>query len=427
MLKVSFRNIFRNKRRTIITFILISVGSIIFSIFRFVSFGVHQDMIWHVVELNTGFIQIAANGWLENPVIERAMDTTPELIQELKNMEKIHAVAPRIAGHGLISYRENSRFISVLGIDALQEKKITTIHKRITEGSYLNPESDKHQGIIGYKLARHLGVSPGDTVYIIGSQFDGSMRVLSVEISGIYKAVDVELDMSRIIINLQAARQLFSPDDPESQIKRYTSIALGVEHYRDAEDVYGRLSEKFPIPELEKDEDRENSENYDPVALFWEDLNPGIVQMVILDEIQNDLFYGFLLIIIAFGVLNNVQMSIHERNRELGILLALGTRPRDLVAMILLETLIIMIPSLIIGNAVGTGICYYWYLNPIVLGGDFGQMYIDMGFEPILRPILDTFQLWVSILSIFVPSMTLALIASRRVFKLNPVQIIGTL
>ena len=384
-------------------------------------------MIWHVVELNTGFVQIAANGWLENPSLERALDVDPGLLDSLKTTEGVTAVAPRILGHALISHEENSRFVSVLSVDAANETKITGIHKRMIEGSYLDAESNAAQGIIGYRLAMHLGIKPGDTAYLVASQFDGSMGATGIEITGIFKAVDVELDMSRIIINLNTGKELFAPDDPENNIARYTSIALGAENYRKAETLYETLSERYPLPALAEGEDRENSANYSPVALNWDDLNPGVVQMVLFDEIQNDLFYSFLVIIIAFGVLNNVQMSIHERTRELGILLAVGTKSSELHKMVIYETLILLIPSLAIGNLFGIAICYYWYLNPIVLGGGMGEMYMEMGYEPILRPILDYFELWISILSIFIPSILFALLASRKIFKLNPVQIIGTM
>lgn len=430
MFKVAFRNVLRNRRRTIVTLILMSLGSMLFSFFRFFSYGVHEDMIWHTVGLDSGFVQIAANGWLENPVIQRALDVDESLLQKLE-VPGVTVVSPRIKGHALASSGEISRFISVLAADPQKEKQITTLSTKMIRGDYLSGQNDGnadyYEGIIGYKLANHLELDVGDTLYLIGSQFDGSMGAIPVRIKGVFRAVDPELDTSRVMINLEGGRRLFAPGNPDEGIVRYTSIALGVDDYKKAAGVIRNLTSIFPDPELAEGEEREESNNYDPVVLDWKEMNPGIIQMMLLDEIQNDFFYSFLVMILAFGMLNNVQMSIHERVRELGILLALGTRPGSLHLMILSEVVMILLPSLAIGTGLGMGLAYYFQLNPIVFSGSIGEMYEDMGMITTLRPIVVPGEILIAIASLLIPSMLLALMAARRIFKLKPVEIIATL
>jgi ABC-type lipoprotein release transport system permease subunit len=426
MLLLAFRNTFRNRRRTIVTLILMIFGSVLFSFFRFFSYGVHQDMILHVVGLTTGYVQIAANGWLENPIIERALDVDDELLSSLR-VQGVTQISPRIFGYALISRGENSRFISVLAAEPELEKKITVVHEKIIEGNYFADPDGQYDAIIGYRLARHLGAGIGDEVYLVGSQFDGSVGAVKIRIGGIYRATETTMDNSHIIIRTQAGRELFAPDSPGEGIIRYTSIALAITDYRTAERVHERLLQKYPIPELPPGEEREESSNFDPVALSWEDLNPGVVQMVILDEVQNDFIWAFLVIIVAFGVLNNVQMSIHERLREFGVLLAIGTRPGQIHRMLMYEVLIVLIPSLIIGVAGGMGLGYYFNVNPIEFSGEYGEIYEEFGFVPKFRSIVDAGEIWIAVIGITLPSMLLALLAARRIFKLKPVEIINTI
>jgi len=426
MLKVAFRNIFRNTRRTIITFLMISIGSVLFSFVRFLAYGAHQDMIWHVVSLSSGFIQVAANGWHESRSIERALDVDETLLKSLR-VEGVTAVSPRIFSHALISHGENSRFISVLAADPELEKNITVIHEKIKQGVDLSRTDDPYAAMIGYKLAKNLDLKLGDSAYLIGSQFDGSMGAIKINIAGIYKSINTELDISHVIIKPGAGRELFAPGSPSEGVIRYTSVALGVKDYRVADRVYRALVAKYPFPELEKGEAREESLNYGPVVLNWKDMNPGIIQAVLIDEIQNDFFWVFLLIVLAFGVLNNVQMSIHERVKEFGVLLAVGTNPRSLYAMVLYEVLIVLLPALFIGTLGGMGVGYYFNVNPIVFTGNFEQAYEELGFVPVIRSIVDPVEIWIAVLAVFVPCILFALFAIRRIFRLNPVEIIGTI
>ena len=411
------------------TLVLMTLGSLLFSFFRFFSYGVHQDAIWHTVGLHSGFVQIAANGWLENPVIQRALDVDDALLDSLR-VPGVQTVAPRIQGQALASSKELSRFISVVAVSPEKEKGITDIYRKMKEGTYLTGidySDGSAEAILGDKLARYLELHVGDRFYLVGSQFDGSMGAIAVTLHGIFRAVDPELDSTRAFINLSDGRKIFAPGDPERGIIRYTSIGLGVENYRTARDVIRILEKKFPDPPLENGVAPEDSENYDPVVLDWKELNPGVIQMMLLDEIQNDFFYGFLVMILAFGILNNVQMSIHERTRELGILLAVGTRPGALHRMILAEVLFVLIPSLALGIGLGMALGWYFEAHPIVFGGGMGNMYEDMGFVNQFRAIVDPGEIWIAIVSLSVPALTLAMVAARRIFRLKPVEIINTL
>lgn len=433
MLSMAYRNILRNRRRTVVSLIMIVFSALLVSSMRFLSFGMHERMIWHAVGLSSGYLQVAANGWLENTELQRALDVSPELLQDLR-VDGVTEVSPRILGQALASHGQSTRFITVLAADPAREMKVTSIHEKIIKGRFLSAADQganatdakqaSYAAVIGHKLADHLDADVGSKVALVGSQFDGSIGALLVEVVGIYKAQDVEMDANRVLLSLAAGREMFAVDAPEEGLVRYTSLALAVEDYRASERVFEKLSAKFPLPKLEPGEARENSDNYDPVVHNWEELNPGLIQFTALDQAGNEMFLAFLIIMMAFGILNNVSMSLHERRRELGILTAIGTPRISLAFMVLYETLLLLVPGVFLGTLLGTGLSYYLEMNPIVLTGQTAEAYQEMGVVPIITAIVDTTELWIAVLSLMIPTLGFVSIALRRLFQLKPVEAI---
>jgi len=343
LLRLALRNLFRNRRRTIIALVSISLSVALTSLMRFLTFGVHQENIEQVVELSTGYMQVAAYGWLESRrQLDRAVDYTEELQQKLKHPAIKH-VSPRIESGALIAFRENSAFVQVHGASPDQEKKVTNVHEYVVEGQYLEgglkqEPRERNQAVdqtpvydimIGHRLASNLEVSLGDEVSIVGTRFDGSTGAILGQVQGIIKTGNPGLDGSKVWTDLTAARQLFAPDDPERDLRRYTSIVLGSSSALEAKDQYQDLKELFPRPETELEP--EFARNYEPVLHLWDELNQDLVQYLLLDRIGNEVTMSFLILIMAAGVMTTVEMALHERRREFGILMAIGTRGSHLV------------------------------------------------------------------------------------------------
>jgi len=352
MLKNAYRNVWRNKRRTIITLVTVTLGTSFILMMRFFSYGSHEETIKNAVSLSSGYVQIAANGWLENKPLERALDVDSSL------------------------------------------------------------------------------------VHLVGSQFDGSIGAIPVRITGIYLAHDTALDNSTLFTSLEGGEELYALSASLAQeerggrdpsLSRYTSLVLGVNNYRDAESLVEKLKEIFPTPPLADGESRENSLNYDPVVHSYGELIPGIIQLMLLDQISGEITLAFLIIIVAFGVLNTVQMSLHERYKEFGIMMAIGTRPGYIMRMVLLETFFIVLPGILLGTIIGVGFGTYFHIHPIVFTGGDAKMMTDMGFSPVMPALVDISELGIGILSIGLPSLVFAMLSVLRISRLRPVEAISTM
>jgi len=450
MIKLAFKNIFRNKKRTIITLILIIFSSFLITFLRFFSYGSHEETIKSAVQLKTGYLQVAANGWLKNKPIDKALEVSDKFLSSLK-VKGVKEISPRIFGQGLISYKTSTKFLSIISADSEKEKKITTLHSKIKEGRiYSNKIKNTkirnnviiYEAIIGQNLSKSMGIKLNSIASIVSSQYDGSVGAVMIKIVGIYKSDDAGLDTSFVFMNLKAGNELFGLSN--NDITRYSSLAISVKNYKEAEKVYNQLVKLYPkntslktentsakmssksldISKLSNslDDDMiQESKDIEPVIHSWQELIPGVLQLVWFDQISGEFTFAFLILIMAFGVLSAIQMSIYERKNEFGILIAIGTKGSQLVRLVMTETFFILIPGLILGALFGILLGYYFEVNPIILTGEYAKMSIENGFAPVLRCIVDAKELWIALLSLGIPSLLFSFFTSIKILKMNPV------
>jgi ABC-type antimicrobial peptide transport system permease subunit len=171
-----------------------------------------------------------------------------------------------------------------------------------------------------------------------------------------------------------------------------------------------------------KEEIKANLDNEDLVVLDWKELMPDFEQSIQLDNISGIFFLAILFVIVAFGILNTVLMSVTERFREFGISLSIGMSNSKLVLVVLLETLFITILGLIIGNVIGYGINLYIFNNPIEFGSEYAWMYEEYGFLPRIEASLKFSVFFNSSISIMIASVIAAVYPIIKVIRLEPLK-----
>ena len=434
ILRFCFRNVLRSRRRSGITFALVVFCSFLITAFRFLAYGMHQEALWNAVGLTKGFVQVAAYGWLQNPTIERALSVDQSLLRSLR-LRGVRAVSPRLEAMALAAHGDDSAFVSVFAADSALEEAITTFHAVPVEGMHLRESSALggrtergypiYRATLGRTLADNLQCAPGCTITLVTNQFDGSVGAITVVVVGIFRSMDGIIDATRINIPVEAGRELLGVPVQENGSFMATSLAIGIEDYLLAGEVYRELRVRFPPPEGDR-KDAGHSREFGPVAHFWPELIPGLVQMMALDDVQNNVSWAFLILIMAFGVLGSAQMSIQERTRELGVLLALGMRRGLLAWTTLLETGLILVPGMCAGALLGSGAASYLYTHPLTLSGEMAAAYAAMGLQaPRIIAIVDVRELWVGLLSLFLPAAASVLLAARRLYTLEPARILS--
>ncbi|MGL4369400.1 MAG: ABC transporter permease, partial [Spirochaetota bacterium] len=358
------RNVRRNPRRTVLTLLTIIVGCAVIIIMNAFAKGGHDQMIKDEVELSTGHIQIHEKGYRENLTIDYALQRDPQLERYLDKNRFAAGWAPRIYADALASFGDNTSGVTVQGIDPGREKTVSIFHQKLIQGRYLAP-GDTDKAVIGSVLARNLSVKTGSSVTLISQGFDGSIAADRLVVKGIFTSRNQEYDSYLVLMPLARANETFTMN---GYIHSYTIRAADADHVRPLnEQISGRFASA----------DRE--------ILTWESLMPWMVQYIVLDDAGAYIFDAILFLVVAFGILNTIQMSVFERTRELGIMLSIGTNPGQIVWMILAESFIITTLGVFIGSLIGCGVSWYYQINPLDISGMADEIAV-YGFTTISMP-----------------------------------------
>jgi len=369
LIKLSWRNIGRNKRRTLITITAIAFATLISIAMRGLQIGTYKENIDNAVSLFTGYIQIQRPEFLKNPSLQKSFLLTDGLRSTILTTPYIKGMAPRIYSDALIALQDKSFGVAIFGISPEQEATVTKILEKTNNGRFFSSDTTL-EIVVGYKLLKNLEARIGDTVVVLSQGFDGTMGNMLFKIVGTIKTGSIELDRSSVFMGLKTAQELLS------MYGRVNAVAISVTNAKKTQHIKRALNKKL----LKENE---------LVCRTWEEILPELKNSIDFDNVSGALMLAVLVIVVAFGILNTLLMSVTERFREFGILLAIGMPNKDLARMVLLEGIIIMIIGLAIGNSLAVFVNHYFSENPITISGNTASIYEEYGFLPVLKSSLD--------------------------------------
>ncbi len=357
---MAWRGLWRNKRRTIITISAVAFATFLTLLSKAMNDGTYLTNIKYALDSYTGYLQINKRGYIDNPTLKKSFFPDEKIKFNLKSTPNIKGFTHRVVSDGLIAHKNNTFGVMILGINPLSEKEVTKISSRVKEGSFLNPQNKKDI-VIGAKLSEKLEAKPGDTVVVLVSCFDGSMGDLKLRIGGIMKSGQAETDAGVVYMLIETAQDLFALDG------RISTIVISLTDFNKIPETKQQLAKSLN-KELEVSD--------------WTRMMPELKQTMDMDSVNTLIFLGILIVIVGFGILNTILMSVTERFKEFGVILALGAKNLKLIWVVVIETLCISIIGLLTGLFFGIIINYYVYYNPIAITGTMADMYKELGFIP---------------------------------------------
>lgn len=401
ILKLAWRNIWRNKRRSILTLLAVTFAVIASIAMRGIQEGTYELNIKNAVEMFSGYLQIQEKGYLSNPSLAKSFKPTEDLKSTLSKVDGIKAYSTRINADGLISFKDNSLGCAIFGLNTQSSQETSRIFSKLNEGRFFT-ELESYEIVIGYKLLKNLKADIGDEIVILAQGFDGSLGNMKFKIVGTTKMGMQDFDAMSVFMDTKSAQELLS------LYGRITALAIDINSFDDLYDI--------------KEEIKANLKNEELVVLDWKELMPDFEQSIQLDNISGIFFLAILFVIVAFGILNTVLMSVTERFKEFGISLSIGMSNYKLVLVVLLETLFITIIGLILGNIIGFGINLYIFNNPIQFGSEYAWMYEEYGFLPRIEASLKFSVFFNSSISILIASVVAAVYPIIKVIRLEPLK-----
>lgn len=300
-----------------------------------INYGAYAIIIDFSLRMFPGHAQVQARGYQDRPEMHKAIDQADSLAEQLRQSGLYRGVTVRTQGFALVSSAERSYGASIVGVQPDTEQQVSLIPGLVKEGRFLQA-NDAFEAVIGSALARNLKVKPGDEITILGSAKDGSVAATILSVAGIFKSGSNEIDRYFVEIPLGTFQDTFGMG------KSAHSIAIIGSDPQNQQTMLVEL--------------RRSITDGDLVVLDWDQLMPGLKEGLEFDRIGDWIFMGILLLIIIFSIFNTFMMSILERTREFGLMLALGARPRRITGVVMLESFLLTLIGTVVGTLLGTAL-----------------------------------------------------------------------
>ncbi len=402
ILKIALRNIYRNKKRSLITISSIFAALFFIVLMRALQFGFYDKLIETVVESYAGYVEIHADGFWDNQSLDNSMEVDQRLIDDIKSVEGVDNIVQRLQTFSLISMGDKTKGGVINGINISEEQKITDWNKKMLSGSV---NLGDNEIIIGKGIAKYFDVAENDTLILYGQGYRGMMAAGKFPIIGIIDLKNPDLNKLGVFMNMETARNYVSSDEIS------THIIIDKEQYYKEEKIVDDLSQLL-------------SDDFE--VMTWKQTLPEIEQTITADSAGGIIMAFILYVIVVFGMFGTVLMMTEERKYEFGVLISIGMSRMRLFGIILIETIILSMIGVVMAILITYPISYYYYLNPINLAdlmGDGADMMIEeMGFSPI-APMSISWDIPLShALVIFIFSLIISIYPAIKIMKLNPVK-----
>lgn len=363
-LQLAWRNLWRNRRRTLITIAAIFFAGFFVIFMRVFQLGAYDNMTRNMVGSYSGYIQIHENGYWDEKTLDNTFEESEELYQVIETTPGVEGVSPRLTGMSLISTGQKTRGAQVVGIDPEREFQLD-LESRLDEGSAVPADGV----VLGRELADFLGVQLGDSLVFIGQGYHGMSAYALLPVNGIAKFANPQLNGGIAIIDLRMAQYVFATD------ARLTELAINTSPDVDEVLVASQIKSQLDTAQYE--------------VMTWQEIMPELVQSIEADSAGGVLMAGVLYLVISFSLLGTFIMLAAERKREYGMLVGLGMRKGQLIKVAALEAFLMAILGSALSIIGSRPLALYFNHNPIQFTGQALEAMKEMGMEASMPTSLD--------------------------------------
>ena len=359
---IAFRNMWRNKRRTLIIILSISfaLSSVIFM--KGISLGMYNKATESAVESFTGHLQIQGKEYFDEKIIDNAFEQS-QVDFSIFEDNRVSAFSPRLESFTLASVGMQTKGSLVIGVDLKKEDKLTHLKEKLVDGDFFEPGTQKQEVVLGKGLAKYLKASPGDTIVLVGQGYHGVSAAGLYIVKGIihYPSAPA-LDKQVIYLPLAQSRELFSAPD------MLTSIAVTINDPDNLSETIASLETKF--------------QDKDIVAVSWKTILADFEKILKGDMQSMNVIMLILYLIVGFGVMGTVLMMTVERKREFAIMAAIGMKKMQLRLILLIEMVSVALIGILAVIPLTLPMVYYLHMNPMPFPEAKAKQLISYGYDP---------------------------------------------
>lgn len=368
LLTLAWRNLWRNKKRTVVTLSSIATGFGLCVFFIGIGDGSHNSMIRNAIQLGEGHLTLQPKGYLSAPANHKYIEDTLAFSSMFKTLNLTEQSYARVSLQVLASTANNSIGAGFEGVESLSDPRIEELGKHLTQGSteiLTNPRNV----LIGHKLANKLKVGVGGKIVLMAGKSGGDSQAQLARVKGIYDSGLTEIDSYLILGSTELGRMFLEGEGADLTKAPVTRIAIFLEDPEQTtaskQQLVGLLNQQSLLD--------------DTLELFnWQEMMPQLVQFIVLDDAGNYIFLGIILIMVVIGIVNTVLMSVLERTREFGLLRALGLNRQYLLALVCCETILLSMLAVLAGWLVGGGVHFWFAEHGLDLAALMGEANTEM-------------------------------------------------
>jgi ABC-type lipoprotein release transport system permease subunit len=362
LLKIAWRNLWRNKRRTLITTASVFLAVTLSLFMRSMQKGSYKTMIDSVVT-EVGHIQVHDSGYWESKSINDSFIFSESLKEKIEAHENVKSVIPRFETFALGSYGDMTKGLMIQGIVPSLEDPRKKISNKLIKGRFL---TENDNGIVlAEGLANYFNIKVNDSIALIGSGYQGITASGLFPVVGIIKYPIPKLNNFIAYMSMGNVQEIFSPYHSNLTSSLIIDLKNGNDLAEKAENINQILGTKYEV-------------------LSWQKMLPDVVQQIDGDNAGGIFMLAILYIIVAFGIFGTVLMMTMERRKEFAIMVAVGMHRGKLAIVVFFETIFIGMMGVIAGIIASLPLLKYLYHHPIPLSGEMANMMLEFNMEPVM-------------------------------------------
>ncbi len=396
---LAWRNIWRNKIRSIIIMVSVAIGLFagiaVLSLYK----GMMKSRIATVVNAETGHLQIHDSNFKKDYEPRFFVSNGNNVVNTINKMPEIKAFALRSIANGMLTTPTGSAGVKINGIFPEQEYNISQLKLKIKEGKEFDPRK-KNEVFVGKKLAEKMKLKLGAKLVLTFT--DTAQEIVSgaFRIAAIYQSDNAPLDERNVYVKISDLNTLLGIPG------QFHEIVILLNKDETLKTTQEKLQKQLPQYQVES----------------WVDISPEMNLMVRTTDQYSYIIIVIIMIALAFGIVNTMLMAILERTREIGMMIALGTSKARVFTLILLETLFLTVAGTPVGILVGWGVISYFNKQGLDISGMGKEMMSSFGFNTLVYPEFPDEKLAGVLLIVTGTAIVSCLFPAIKAVKLKPAE-----
>jgi putative ABC transport system permease protein len=400
---VAWRNIWRSKVRSLVIICALAIG-ILSGVFTWALYeGMVTQRINSAIKTEASHIQLHQKNYLENPDVKYLINNADSIRIQIDSMAGVKAVTVRVIVNSMITSAETGSGVQVIGINPEDEKQVTNIYEKITDGGYFEGKG-RNPIVIGKKMADKLNVNVRSKIVLTMQDMNGEIVRALFKVSGIYKISNSMYEEMTVFVRKSDLTRLIGLDSDNGH-----EIAVLLQDDKTCDIVKDKIAKRY--------------NNLDVKS--WKDIMPEVSLVEESLNISMYLILGIILFALLFGIINTMLMAVLERVKELGMLMAVGMNKTRVFIMIMLETLFLALTGCVIGIILGYLFAALLMKTGLNLSA-WSEAYERLGYDTVIYPVPDLIIAVKVTLMVFLTGILAAIYPAIKALKLKPAEALRT-